>query len=277
MDSNLLQKSVSIVPWTLRRYIKHIPLIAPLQRWIVNYLLRNNQFVYTINAGPARGLHYPVHLPEDKQIWTGTYEVEFSILLANAVKPGDVCYDIGGFRGFFSGVLALAGAKQVCIFEPFPENCQQIQAVIDANPGLSALKLHEMALGEQSGNVEFLVMPESSMGKLASSSFQLEVQEQKKISVPIESIDELIKVGSLKIPNLIKIDVEGAELSVLKGAFHTLKKAKPILFIEIHSRELSRDCYEFLKTFDYSSIIVLETNKKPDFITEPEVCHFIVE
>ncbi len=274
MISQILRQSISFVPWQWRSRIKDVPFINSFQRWLINQFLNNQKFLHTINAGPARGLNYPVCLPDDKLVWTGTYEVDFSNALAKAVSIGDVCYDIGGFRGFFSGVLASAGAQKVYIFEPLPDNCQQIKAVINANPNLSSMNLLDIAVGEQAGEAEFLVMPEASMGKLASSSFQPNAQEHNKISVRIETIDELVQSGQLEKPNLIKIDVEGAEIFVLRGAVNTLRQYKPKLFIEIHSRELARECCFLLTDCGYT-VKVLETNQPPDFLTEPEVCHFV--
>ncbi|MBD2193878.1 MULTISPECIES: FkbM family methyltransferase [Calothrix] len=276
MISQLLQQSISFVPWKWRSRIKDVPLIASFQRRLINQFLNEQKFLHTINAGPACGLSYPVHLPQDKSIWIGTYEVEFATALAEAVTPGDVCYDIGGFRGFFSAVLALAGAKNVYIFEPLPDNCQQIRAVMAANPNLLSMSLQNIAVGDQKGEAEFLVMPEASMGKLSASSFQVNAQENEKITVQIDTLDNLVQSGQLEKPNLIKIDVEGAEILVLHGAIDTLQKCKPQLFIEIHSRELAHECNLLLTSIGYN-VTVMETHKKPDFVTEPEVCHFLAK
>ena len=276
MISKLLRQSVSLIPWKWRTRIKDVPLVSSLQRWLIKQFLNEERFIYTINAGPAASLNYPIQLPDDKLIWTGTYEVEFSQALADAVNKGDICYDIGGFRAFFSGVLAVAGAKTVYIFEPFPDNCRQIQAVIAANPQLPSLHLLDIAVGEEIGCAEFSVMPEASMGKLSSSSFQQEATEAKKITVPITTLDNLVQSGQLELPNLIKIDVEGAEIFVLRGAVQILQKYKPKLFIEVHSRELARKCNELLTGIGYK-VIVMETDKQPDFVSEPEVCHFVTQ
>src|SRR6516164_8594772 len=95
----IIQKSVRLVPWSLRSHIKSVPLIAQFQRWLLASALEGFEFVHTVDAGPARGLKYPICLPQDKGVWTGTYELEFSTLLAQAVRPGSVCLDIGGWRG----------------------------------------------------------------------------------------------------------------------------------------------------------------------------------
>src|SRR6266480_2084709 len=167
MFQAVLRKSVSLVPWRMRGAIKKLPLVAPLQRWLLTRFLDGREFVHTVDAGPASGLEYPITLPDDKGIWTGTYELELATAIAGAVRRGDVCFDCGGWRGFFSGVMALAGASRVFAFEPLPANVAQLRKVIALNPDLP-ITLIEAAVAEQSGPLEFVVMPQSSMGKLAT-------------------------------------------------------------------------------------------------------------
>jgi FkbM family methyltransferase len=234
--------------------------------------VEGHEFIHKVDAGPARGLKYPVTLPQDKGIWTGTYELEFSENLAAAVRPGDVCLDVGGWRGFFSGVFGLAGARRVYTFEPLPANCAQIHRLVELNPQLP-LTLFEVAVGEKAGQLEFCIMPQSSMGKLAASSFQQEEKGQSRIQVQVVSLDELLAQGKIEPPGVVKIDVEGAEVFVLRGAKRLLAQYQPRLFLEIHSRELAKECEAILTGAGYN-VRVMETGRAPDFANEPEVCHF---
>jgi FkbM family methyltransferase len=269
----MLRKSISLVPWRIRGVIKKIPLVAPFQRWLIGRFLDGRQFIHTVDSGPARGLNYPIKLPEDKGIWTGTYELALATQIAAALPRGKLCLDIGGWRGFFGGVMALAGASRVVIFEPLPENAAQIRRMIQLNPQLP-LDLVEAAVSDKSGTIGFCVMPESSMGKLGGDSSQPEMQGGRQIQVSTLTLDEWFNGGTNSPPMVIKIDVEGAELLVLRGAWQVLTRYKPKLFIEIHSRQLARECNELLTSVGYS-ILVLETDREPDFCSEFEVCHFI--
>jgi FkbM family methyltransferase len=264
----MLQKSVNCIPWSARHYIRHVPLIAATQRWLVHRFLSDREFVHRINAGPAKGLIYPVSLPQDKQIWTGTWESKFSTQVCSHVSPGDVCYDIGGHRGFLSGVMVMAGAGEVHCFEPNPENAQQIRQVIGLNPK-SEIHLHEMALCDIDGDAEFLVMPSSSMGKLAQSTFQESATNESLIAVKTHQLDTLVSTGAIPPPNLIKIDVEGAELTVLKGAKATLNKHRPTVFLEFHSRQLGTACRALLQNHGYQIKAVAERDEMD------EVGHFV--
>ena len=262
----LLRKSISLVPGQWRGAIKRWPLIAPLQRWLLARFMEGRPFVHVVDAGPARGLRYPICLPADKGIWTGTYELELAQAMAQAVPRGSVCLDIGGWRGFFGGVMALAGAARVVIFEPLPANVAQIRKMIELNPSLP-VELMEAAVSETDGEIEFHIMPESSMGKMAASSFQAGTTTGQRIKVRTVALDPLLERGQLAAPAVIKIDVEGAELLVLRGARKLLAQHGPTLFMEIHSHALGRDCRALLTELGYS----VRTVEPGD----PEVCHFI--
>lgn len=261
----LLTKSITLVPWRWRGAIKRIPLMAGLQRWILAEFLEGREFVHTVDAGPAHGLRYPITLPQDKGIWTGGYETEFATRVAAATERGEPALDIGGWRGFFGGVMALAGASRVYIFEPMPANCAQIRRVIELNPDLP-IELVEAAVSDADGALEFVVMPESSMGKLTTSSFQHGNQSGQKIQVRTVALDGLLAAGKIQRPSVVKIDVEGAELLVLRGARNLLANHRPTLFIEIHSPELSRDCRTLLEAIGYDVQIMEEGAR--------DICHF---
>ena len=275
MNNKIIQYSVNFLPWQFRGWIKHIPIISNLQRWFFAKFLAGQEFIHLINAGPAKGLKYPVQLPEDKAIWSGTYEPDFALVLANSVQPGDICYDIGGYRGFFSSVFALAGAKLVITFEPLPANVSQLRRLAEVNPQLP-LRLESIAVGEEDGFVEFYVMPEASMGKLENSSFQAEVKGTDLLTVPIRKLDSLVSEETIPAPQVIKIDVEGAEVQVLKGAREMLCKYHPLLLIEAHSPLLANDCTCILRELGYQ-VSVLETGFAPNPQSDPEVCHLIAK
>lgn len=261
----LLVTGMAFVPWRWRTGIKRLPLIAPLQRWLLARFLEGREFIHTVDAGPARGLKYPITLPQDKGIWTGTYELELATLVSSATRRGEAALDIGGWRGFFGGVMALAGASRVFIFEPMPANCAQIRHMIELNPGLP-IELVQAAVSDAEGCLEFVLMPESSMGKLITSSFQERNQSENKIQVQTVTLDGLLAAGKIPPPAIIKVDVEGAELLVLQGSRMLLAKHRPALFLEIHSLQLARDCRTLLEAAGYD-VEVLEPGMR-------EICHF---
>ncbi|MET0272348.1 MAG: FkbM family methyltransferase [Phenylobacterium sp.] len=189
-------------------------------------------------------------MPEDKGIWTGTYEIDFASKLAAAVRPGDVTYDIGSWHGFFAGVMSAQGAREVHVFEPLPANVERIRQLLALNPERN-IKLHACAVGEADAEMDLVVMPETSMAKLEASSFQKDAVGDTRVRVSVVSIDSMVAAGTLPPPSVIKIDVEGAEIFVLKGAMATIRDAKPQIFCEVHSSDLLAQCKGLFGSIGY--------------------------
>jgi FkbM family methyltransferase len=242
--------SVNFVPYRLRHWIRRVPGVAPLQRFVIGRVLSGHAFAHRINAGPAAGLTFEVTLPFDKAIWTGTYERAFAEALAGAVKRGGICYDIGGYRGYMSGVMAAAGAAKVVVFEPLPENQQAIRRFCALNPSLP-VELLCLAVGAQDGFAHLATMPDRSMAKLATSPFQPYAHALGVIAVRLRTIDALVREQTIPPPDLVKIDVEGAECDVLAGAAETLRRWRPTVLLEAHSAALERECSRTLRDLGY--------------------------
>ena len=246
----LLRQSVNLVPWKIRDQIRCVPGLAAFQRWLVRRFIGGESFVHEINAGPGKGLKVMVKLPEDKGLWTGTYETSFVGAIADAVKPGNTCLDIGSYHGFVGGVMAQRGAAKVFCFDPLPQNVAAIKELIELNPSLG-FTVRAEAVGEKDGTATFEIMPESSMGKLTASQFQTGCHGAEVISVPVRSLDSLLEAGVFPMPSLLKIDVEGAETGVLTGARKLLAIGNPVIFIEAHSAELKKNCERILHEAGY--------------------------
>ena len=275
MVTEVIQQLIKAVPWRWRSKIRQIPGLAILQRKLLSQFVEGKEFIHTVDAGPANGLIIPVILPDDKGIWTGTYELDFVQSLANAVAPDDVCFDVGGWHGYCGGTMAVQGASQVTIFEPLPDNIQRIRRVQQLNARLP-IRLVEAAVADEPGTACFDIMPETSMGKLSTSNFQPDASSASSVEVQVISLDNWCTEENQQFPDLMKIDVEGAEMQVLQGAAKILHEKRPKLFVETHSRQLTRETYQHLVAIGYS-VNTLQTGMAPDGISEPEVCHLVAK
>lgn len=123
--------------------------------------------------------------------------------------------------------------------------------VIALNPSRS-ITLHACAAGLEDSEMDLVIMPETSMAKLDSSEFQADQTSQNKIRVSVRSIDSVVASGEALAPSLIKIDVEGAEIFVLRGALETIRSHHPTMFIEVHSSALLAKCEPFLTAEGYT-------------------------
>jgi FkbM family methyltransferase len=238
------------VPFSVRDRIKTIPGIAHLQRAVVARALDGREFEHRVDAGPARGVTFLVKMPEDKGIWTGTYESSFASRLAASVTPGTVAYDIGGWHGFFAGVMAAQGASHVHVFEPLPANAERIRRLVALNPDRK-ITLHACAAGERESEMDLIIMQETSMAKLEASTFQAENTSATRLRVIVRSIDVLIAADEIAPPALMKIDVEGAEVMVLRGARETIHRYRPVILAEVHSTTLLTECHALLEAAGY--------------------------
>jgi len=266
----------------MRDQIRRVPGLAALQRWVVYQFISGESFVHQINAGPGKGLKVMIRLPEDKGLWTGTYETFFVGAIATAVKVGSTCLDIGSYHGFVGGVMAQRGAAKVVCFDPLPQNVAVIKALIGLNPRLN-LSVRAEAVGDQDGTMAFEIMPQASMGKLACSTFQTGCQGLETITIPVRSLDSLLADNVFSLPSLVKIDVEGAEADVLAGATKLLAGGSPILFIEAHSPALEKKCKDILRKANYEvkKLAVLGESKLTQggvsHLKAWKVCHNTIE
>lgn len=271
--TRLLARSVDFVPWGLRRHVRRVPGVAQVQRAIVQKALAETEFIYVINAGPAAGLRMRIRMPDDKLYWTGTWEYEVTSRLVELVRADTVCYDVGGHRGFMAGVMARNGARRVYCFEPNPLNGSKIQELARLNPDLKIVTM-PYAVGSQDGVARFALMPESSMGKLATSSFQVDAERVSEIEVDVRSLDSLVLRGEVDPPALVKLDVEGAELAALEGAAALVERHRPTFLIEVHSFELLESCRSWLSDRGYS-LTTVERGSPISGAADFRVCHVI--
>jgi FkbM family methyltransferase len=184
--------------------------------------------------------------------WLGIYELDKQKFFIEKVKKGDVVFDIGAQSGFYSLLAAeLSGENgKVFSFEPLPQNIFYLKKNIEIN-NCQNIKVIEAAVSENPGILKF---------ERGNNNFTGRIGDGGDLEVKAVSIDNLINKKALPIPNVIKIDVEGAEFDVLKGAQIALKN-KPIIFLSIHriNSHIHSDCVNMLKNLSYE-IIPIDAN-----------------
>lgn len=238
---------IYFVPTSLRKKIKDVPILAVIQRALIKYLAPKDQFVHLVDFGPAKGLKLLIRLPNDKNMWKGTYENEFCKRLHENVVQGDVCYDIGAFRGYTAGVLALAGASSVLAFEPMPKNQQTILQLIENNPKLP-IRLIKKAVSDSNKKQLLHINQDESMNQLVQGRQEI---DKTCLSVETTTVDLTAEQTGLW-PHILKIDVEGWEEFVLRGAQAALTKSVRAVFLEIHNRQAEERCLAVLEAAGFA-------------------------
>jgi FkbM family methyltransferase len=163
----------------------------------------------------------------------GDFEPEETIFFRGLIKSDDVCLDIGGNVGYFSMLMAQCARQgEVHVFEPIPLNAALIRTNVELN-NFSNVVINNVALAEARGTAEFSVSVDSAYSSLKATGRK---SEAKIITVPLWTLDDYVAEKKLQSIALMKVDVEGAEEMVLKGAkglFGDLHRRPRIVMLEL--------------------------------------------
>jgi FkbM family methyltransferase len=163
-------------------------------------------------------------------------------LFARCLEPGDVVLEVGGHIGFvtqyFSNLVGPRG--RVVVFEPGPNNLPYLHRNVD---GLANVTIVEAAAGADEGEAVLYVEELTGQNNSLVQGFTGLADNEKSAGVSghVAAVSTPITVLDAHVPDsgvdLVKIDVEGFELEVLRGAERTLAVHRPVLMVEIQRNE----------------------------------------
>lgn len=198
-----------------------------------------------IVAGPLAGQPWNGGLAER----LGIYELHVQQALAERLHSGATLYDVGGHRGYFAG-LALVGVGEkgrVVVFEPLPDNAELIRKALG-----SSIAVHEVAVADEDGRASLHWQPLASTA--IASLDPAEIKAGQEIEVQTIRLDSFWDADSGAPPDVIKVDVEGAEGRVLNGAERLLTEVRPRWLIEVHSEGQDAEVRALLEQNGYELI-----------------------
>jgi FkbM family methyltransferase len=197
--------------------------------------LRGAKWIAGSAAGPAKGLSVVLNLTEPEQL-------EMARKLAHS---GGICWDIGANVGLYT-LLFSRHAKHVFAFEPLPRNIGYLTRTLEVN-GVSNATIVPCAVSDSVGLAAFQEGTNCAEGRLDG-----------KAGLPVAAISgDAFASAYGVVPSLIKIDVEGGELSVLKGAKKLLLSHKPTILLSTHGESRRVDCFGFLRSVGYAQFVPL--------------------
>jgi FkbM family methyltransferase len=213
---------------------------------------------YTVRHGLLRGMKRKGGLgwiPD----WLAKEEITpESKFWERAPLRGAVVYDIGAFHGILTLWFA-PQAKQVVSYEPVAQNRARLLENLSLN-GIKNVTVRDVALGAGAGAATMRFDP------LMPGGSKVVVEENAADgNVRVTTLDQDIEERKLPAPTFIKIDVEGFELDVLRGAAQTLARERPSVFVEIHGETLAGKrsnaaaVVQFLHDAGYGSIQHIES------------------
>jgi FkbM family methyltransferase len=210
----------------------------------------------TIQSGVGRGLRFNPGGSNAGYV-LGTSEPGLQRLLATLLRPGMVLFDVGANVGFISILAArLVGEEgRVISFEPLPVNADWLEHNVRLNR-FDRVTVRREAVGLADGESRFQISAVSStLGMLETSRFAKQDDVIAGIiPVKVRSLDSLGAEGSLPRPEVIKVDTEGAEVDVLRGAAEMIRAARPILLIELHGT--NADVARALDEYSYHAVVM---------------------
>lgn len=182
--------------------------------------------VRRVPLGLGRGLRLEADPRSTLHTYLGTAEIEIARHLRRFAQPGVRAFDVGSNNGWYAMVLHRLTGAPTAAFDFDPDCLARIRRNLARNPegaGVTVVDAYVTATVD-----------------------------------PAQGADTLDRIAheDLWIPGLLKIDVEGAELSVLHGAQDILRERRPHLVIETHGRDVERGCAEFLRAHGYAPRVV---------------------
>jgi FkbM family methyltransferase len=176
---------------------------------------------------------------EQKKVYFfGHYHERYEAdLVQRLLDMDEVFWDIGANVGYFSLVAAMAlkNRGRILSFEPGREAFERLQDNISLNP-FTNITIYNLAVTDTDGEAVLYLA-----GDIADSSANLYSPGQDKTRhevVKTVSLDNFVREQRLLRPDFIKIDVEGAEMAVLKGAQDLMAASPPLLLMEMEEKNL---------------------------------------
>lgn len=170
--------------------------------------------------------------------WKSLSDSEFDaelLLLEFMIKPNSIFFDIGANKGEYAYYAEkLMDAKNIYLFEPEKKLNKQLRSIFND------CQIFDIALSDRNGTHQFKIPLINGIADNCLSSLEVDNKEDNETEaivyeVKTDTLDNFTKEKNV-FPDVIKIDVEGHELSVLKGAENYIANHHPTLIIEIEQR-----------------------------------------
>jgi FkbM family methyltransferase len=266
------------------------PSLPELQADLANHL-RETTLSFVVDRG-RHFLSIPGHLPFEcppspsRKTGTAFYEETSTLVLDYLLKRlrPKSCFDIGASDGYFSRIAASyrGAAPQVDAFEMRSTAAAAMRRAMENEQFAPRINLHVTGVSDRDAESVQVWLARSLLFEEAPSPNQYEeawwrrakfwlrndrTRNLATASMAVTSIDGFAK-RSRRVPDIIKIDVEGYEGKVLRGARDTLRSARPFIMLELHKDEkqrfgmLRQDIAQLIFDQDYDALLLSDHQNK---------------
>jgi FkbM family methyltransferase len=198
--------------------------------------------------------NYNIYCPLNKEDFIVMTRHEDDIIERFLPKQGDIVVDIGAHMGRYTIISSKrvgANGKVVAI-EAHPGNFEMLKSNIKLNQLTNVIPLNYAAYSKETKINLYLPEVESGYTIYNTIMSNRARTEDKFVEVSANTLDYLLQLNEITDVNWVKIDVEGAEFEVLKGASNVLSKSKDIaLLIEVHGKDTYEPIIESLRSYNF--------------------------
>jgi len=239
--------------WRIMRLWLHLPLFKGRNRVFFefrHYLTDPGHFVLNKTD---HGFQMKLNLADevDAEVYLfGEFDPTTTIVAKSITRPGDCVIDAGANVGYFSLLFAsMIGADGlVTAFEPSPTTYKRLATNLELNPKCRTISV-QSALGEHIGQATLIQQFRERSGDAITvwSDMELGKSSIKEVFaehvVAVDTIDDYCQRNDLA-PTIIKVDVEGADLPLLRGSEQILRTSQPILILELNEAAVQKFGYQ---------------------------------
>jgi FkbM family methyltransferase len=243
----------------------------------VNWALRNlNKFLAglttfrlrpfgILNVRLSSGLQFKMATNETstvtkKLFWNGADNYEYSAIFLDVVQHARVFFDVGASIGYYSLLAAKANPSiSVVAFEPASSPFHFLKKNVAINNLNSQITTSPVALSDAEGNLQFHEFRTTINGVLkhnlgGAGSLKINFDSQRMhtvaVTVAASTLDSFCENNHLPLPDLIKMDTEGTEDMVLRGA-HNVLQNQPLIICETLFNTTEQKLEDILKHYGY--------------------------
>jgi len=240
--------------------------------WGTKIWTKTQEVVTPLGFKLTSGLH-----PAYQLMRTGKFEVEETAIISRLLPKVDVFVDIGANLGYYT-CLALQQGKPVIAFEPQQQNLQCLFQNLTANGWEDKAEVFPLALSEHPG---LLTLYGASGPSASLIKNWAGYSARFRKTVPVSTLDNVLASRFSGRRLFVKMDVEGAEYQVLKGAMATLTLTpKPIWLLEIcfdefHPEGTNPDFEQIFRLFWSQGYQAYTATTTPRIVTPNEIAEWV--
>lgn len=239
---------LTVRQWPRVPRLRAVPLLGQLITGVSHLLLPSySQYLVRVQGGHGKGLLLTLNPRWETALWQGSYESSVQSALVSLMGPGKFLYDVGGGIGFYTLLAARLGARAL-VFEPDACNARCIRCNAEINGLASRIRIVEGAAFSHTG---FLAIKPAGQRRGHGSAHAMnDLTAASLATVPCTRLDDCV-VGH-QVPDVVKIDVEGAESEVLTGAEGLFTNFRPHIICEVHDAANARFIEQWLSRMGYN-------------------------